>query len=312
MAASDPVLRPDPGERGLASWAADDLAELLLPAWDALLELGDTVDLDGPSRLPQRTARDRCIELGSWPGSRSIAVIVDEARQATTEGSDFATFDQKGHDAALRDAWSAAPRREVLAALRRGREETAQFLASDEPATLGRRMVRSPMGPLPLTTVVCGRMYDLAVHALDLVPAGAAEPPTALLSGGLAAMTDTTGALAARLEITGQASAVTPEGGWTFSVLEGSWRTLELPAVPDRWPRLEAEAADLLDASAGRQNPAALLARRRIRVHRPARLVAFAPLVEVPGLPGGPAIAAAVRNAQAVTGLLRRIPGVPG
>jgi hypothetical protein len=312
VAAVDPALRPDGGERGLASWAADDLAALLLPAWDAFLALAEAVDLDRGSRVPGRTARDRCVELGSWPGSRSVAMIAEEARQSAPEAPDPGTFDQKGHDEALRDAWSAAPRREVLDALRRGRDETAGFLASNDRDTLGHRMVRSPIGPLPLTGVVCGRMYDLAVHALDLAPAGAVEPPAALLSGGLAAMTDITGALAARLEITGHASAVTPEGGWTFSAVDGSWRTLELPVVPDGWPRLDAEAADLLDASAGRKNPAALLARRRIRVHHPAGLVPFAPLVEVPGLPGGPALGAAVRNVQAVTGFLRRLPGVPG
>ena len=73
------------------------------------------------------------------------------------------------------------------------------------------------------------------------------------------------------------------------------------------------DAPALLDASAGRRSVPPMLARRDLRVHHMAGLLALAPIVEaVPGLPGGPALRVAVRNLRSVSRLLRRIPGVPG
>lgn len=308
-------VEPATGERGLASWEPADLAGLLLPAWDDFLDITAEVDLDAPSRLTGMSARDVCVHLGSWPGSRSLDRMREEAARDDLDAADprAGTFDQESHNEAVLDAWAGAPRAEVLAALRESRDEMAAYLSSDEPATLGHRAVRSVLGPLPLSTLVAAVGYELAVHALDLAPAGARAPSAQLTGAGLAALVDTTGALASRSAMTVWAACLAPEGGWAFSASPGSWTTLELPEVPETWPRVAGGAADLLDASAGRRPVPPMLARRELRLHHVTGLLGLAPLVEtVPGLPGGPALRMAVHNVRALSRLVRRLPGVPG
>jgi hypothetical protein len=221
------------------------------------------------------------------------------------------TFDQESHNDAVLAAQAGALRADVFAALAGSRQEVASFLASDEARVLGRRRVRSVLGPLPLSTLVGAAAYELAVHGLDLRPSGAGRPGPALLSAGLASLVDTTGALAARCELTATAACVSPQGGWSFAAMPGAWTTLELPTVPDAWAVVEGDAADLLDASAGRRAVPPMLARRDLRLHHVAGLLALAPIVEaVPGLPGGPALRAAIHNVRGLTRLLRRLPGL--
>ena len=302
-----PALAPSPGERGLASWDPADLAALVLPAWDDFISLAAAVDLDAPSRVEGWTARDLCVHLGSWPGSRSLERMRQEAADDDAAGD----FDHDAHNQAVLAAWGRAPRADVLAALGESRAEVAAFLANDDALRLGVRPVRSVLGPLPLSTLVGAGAYELAVHALDLAPAGARTPSPALLSAGLAALVDTTGALAARCDIEAGAGCISPHGGWAFGARPGHWTTLELPEVPAEWAVVEGHAADLLDASAGRRAGPPMLARRELRVHHLAGLLALAPIVEaVPGLPGGAALRMAVRNLRGVGRLLRRLPGL--
>lgn len=315
---SSPVP-PRPDERGLASWEPADLAGLVLPAWDDFIDIVAGLDLDAASRVRGWTARDICVHLGSWPGSRSLHRMREEAehgdvsREDSGRPFDSGTFDQESHNEAVLEAWSAAPRRDVLAALEAARAETSEFLASPEAATLGTRAVRSVLGPLPLSTLVGAAAFELAVHALDLRVADARAPSADLLSAGVAALVDTTGALAARAGITTVAACISPEGGWAFTASPGAWTTLELPEVAGDWPTVAGAAADLLDASAGRRSVPPMLARRELRLHHVGGLLALAPIVEnVPGLPGGSALRAAVRNVQTVNRLVRRLPGVPG
>ncbi len=64
----------------------------------------------------------------------------------------------------------------------------------------------STVGPLPALTILHAQIYELAVHSLDLLAPAAARPAGAtLLDGGLAALTDAAGALAARVGITSTA-----------------------------------------------------------------------------------------------------------
>jgi uncharacterized protein (TIGR03083 family) len=312
--AAHPV-EPSSGECGIASWEPDDLAALLLPAWDEFAEIAAEVDLDAPSRVRGWTARDVCVHLGSWPGARTLERMCAEAEADDLDLDDprAGTFDQTSHNEAVLAARAAAPRAEVVAALKESREAVAAFLSSDGVRRLGLRRVRSVLGPLPLSTLVGAGAYELAVHALDLQPAGAPEPSGAILTAGLAALVDTTGALAARCELSASAACLTPEGGWAFAATPAAWTTLELPAVPGPWPTVLGDAPALLDASSGRRSVPPMLARRDLRVHHVAGLLALAPIVEaVPGLPGGPALRVAVRNLRSVSRLLRRIPGVPG
>jgi len=310
-------IAPSDGELGLASWEPGDLAGLVQPAWDDFLGLAAELDLDGPTRLTGWTARDILVHLGSWPGSRSFLQMREEAERddAAVDWAEHraSTFDQDAHNEAVLAARGRAPRADVLAALREARAEVAAFLGSDEATALGGRPVRSVLGPLPLSTLVGAGAYELAVHALDLAPAGARAPSMTLLSAGVAALVDTTGALAARCDISAGAACLSPEGGWAFAAGPGAWTTLELPAMPQGWPAVEGRAADLLDASAGRRAVPPMLARRDLRLHHVKSLLALAPIVEaVPGLPGGAALSAGIRNVRGLSRLVRRLPGVPG
>ncbi len=318
-APSSPPLDPAPDERGLASWEPADVAGLVLPAWDEFLALAAEIDLDSPTRLDGWSARAVCVHLGSWPGSRSFRRLREEAERDDLgdepDGSDLraSTFDQDAHNDAVVAARGLAPRADLLAALRVARDDVADFLASDDAARLGRRQVRSVLGPLPLTTLMAAGAYELAVHTLDLAPAGAPPPSADLLSAGVAALVDTTGALAARCELSAVAGCVAPEGGWAFSAAPGAWSTVELPVVPGGWAVVQGRAADILDASAGRRAVPPMLARRDLRLHQVTGLLALAPIVEaVPGLPGGSALRSAVRNVRSLSRLVRRIPGLPG
>jgi hypothetical protein len=68
------------------------------------------------------------------------------------------------------------------------------------------------------------------------------------------------------------------------------------------------EAAVLLEASAGRANPVALLARRRLGLRDPGGLLALAPLVDLaPNLPGGPILRLAARSLSGAAGILTRL-----
>ena len=220
------------------------------------------------------------------------------------------------HNEAVLEARAGAPRADVLAALqrvpRRGR-------GVPRPATryvvLGTRRVRSVLGPLPLahpgrrpapTSWPCTRSTSRRPERPDAV-AGAAVG-----RAGRAGRHDR--CAGGPLRALGRAPrCLTPEGGWAFAAVPGAWTTLELPAVRRPVADRAGRAADLLDASAGRRAVPPMLARRDLRLHHVAGLLALAPIVEaVPGLPGGTALRAAVRNVRGSAGCCGGCPGVPG
>lgn len=209
-------LSPSDGEAGLASWDPADVAGLLLPAWDEFIGTAGEVDLDAPTRLTGWNARAVCVHLGSWPGSRSYQRMREEAtsdeRSTAADWADrrSATFDQDAHNEALVTSERRAPRADVVAALQEARDDIAAHFATGDAAELGTRRVRSVLGPLPLTTLIAASAYELAVHTLDLAPAGVPAPSPGLLSAGLAALVDTTGALAVRCDITASAACLSP------------------------------------------------------------------------------------------------------
>ena len=302
---------PSGGERGLASWEPADIASLVLPSWDAFQEIASTVDMYEASRVTGWTARDLCIHLGSWPGSRSLQRMIAEARDHPGAEQSSSDFDQDAHNEAIIEAHADASRDDVLLALADARSDAAAFLASPEVDELGQRLVRSVLGPLPLLTMVCAATYELAVHALDLAPAGAPRPPDAMLSAGLASLVDVTGALAARCSISTTAGCLSPEGGWAFASNGPDWLTMDLPDVQTGWSVVDGRADALLDASAGRRSVPGLLARREMRLHHVSGLLALAPIVEaVPGLPGASALGGAARHLLGAGRLLRRLPGM--
>jgi Mycothiol maleylpyruvate isomerase N-terminal domain len=312
-AAGDRSVTPSAGERGLASWEPDDIASLVLPSWDAFQEIAAGVDLFEGTRVAGWTARDVCIHLGSWPGSRSLHRMMAEARDNAGDPESGSDFDQDAHNEAIIEAHGGASRDDVLLALAEARADAATFLASPEVREIGQRVIRSLLGPLPLLTMVCAATYELAVHALDLAPAGAPRPPDPMLSAGLASLVDVTGALAARCSISVTAGCLAPEGGWAFASKGHDWLTMDLPDMQTGWSVVDGRADALLDASAGRRSVPSLLARREMRLHHVSGLLTLAPIVEaVPGLPGSSALGGAARHLLGAGRLLRRLPGLPG
>ena len=282
-----------------------EVAALLEPAWAWLERTAEQIDLDAPTRLPGWSARQVLVHLGSWddgdrddsgdPGDRVAARVAearsDSVRQAEDPGARNARLVASHHDAS---------RDEVVAALRRARHDTSRFLLGEDVATTGARPVSSVVGELPLTGLFVARAYELAVHGLDLAPAGLPGPDKAVLVAGLAALTDVTGALLARAAIAATFAVVTPVAGWVVGVNGADWTTSRIErgrsARSLGWPGIEGTAEDVLDASAGRAPAAQLLLTRRLRPYDVPGLLQLLPAIEgAPGLPGGAGVRAAAR-----------------
>jgi hypothetical protein len=188
----------------------------------------------------------------------------------------------------------------------------------------------SPLGPLPVLTLLHAVPYRLAVAALDLEPCGA-RPTDELLELGVAALVDTTGALAAREGVTGSITAVMPASTWGFGADAGAWLCVRLPVdgatadgpgpgegarradAPEAGPSVQAHARVIVDVTAGRTtNLAALWRDRALVTHDVPGLLRLAPVLEqVPGIPGGAALRAAARYLGGLGQLLGRLPGLP-
>jgi uncharacterized protein (TIGR03083 family) len=302
-------LVPAPGERGLASTERAALAERIVSGWDEFLDLSADVDLDAPSRLPRWRGRDVLVHLGAWDDHTPLHGILASARA----GGLGAHIDVDAHNDRLIAAHRAAPGPDIVAALRRARDSTAEFLRSAESDQLGLLPAQSVLGTLPVLTVLGAVTYELAIHARDLAPCGAPPPSTELLHSGLAALVDVTGALAARHRLDASIAASTPTGGWAFAAEHGDWTTRELEPDADvrHWPGLESQAATLLDASAGRIHVPPLLVRRELKTHNVPGLLKLVPIVdEVPNLPGGPVLRTAAHYVGGVGRVLGRLPRV--
>src|SRR3712207_2789868 len=204
--------------RGMADAGRDTVGPMVLGAWDAFLEQAADVDLERPTRLPAWRAHEVCVHLGCWDDHAALSDLVVSARA----GGVGTLPDVDATNARVTAAHRDASREEVLAGLRRNREATARYLA-EEPVELDTAPAVAVVGRLPLLSVVLGQAYELAVHGLDLVPCGAAPPPSSVLQSGLAALADVTGALAAREGVDGGATLANPEGGWTFAADDRGW-----------------------------------------------------------------------------------------
>jgi hypothetical protein len=270
----------------------DVVGPLVLEAWDAFLTVAESADLDAPSRLPGWRGHEVCVHLGTWPEHDPLASVVADARAGV--GHRPASADEV-NDLLVRTHRDAS-RNEVLAALRLARDNAADYFAAADPA-LDTLPTASVLGPLPVLGVMLAGTYELAVHALDLVPAGAPPPPESLLLTGLGALADVTGALAARMRVHAGAALHAPSGGWAFEAAEHGWTVQRLGPQRPRGAAVEADAALLLDFSAGRVNPLTAITRGHLRVHDLTGLMRLAPIVEsVPDLPGGPVLRVTART----------------
>jgi uncharacterized protein (TIGR03083 family) len=291
-------------DHGMADAGRDVVGAMVLGAWDAFLDQAAAVDLGRATRLPGWRAQEVCVHLGAWPDRAALAGLVADARAGGTGEPADPDASNARVTAAHRDADRAA----VLSALRAAREATERYLA-DEPVELDTAPTVSTVGRLPMLSVVLGQAYELAVHGLDLVSAGAPAPPAAVLQSGIAALADVTGALAAAQGITAGAALATPDGGWAFAAADAAgWTVRRLAAGEVPGTAVEAPADLLLDAASGRVNPVVALARRRLRVHELTGLMQLAPIVQsAPGIPGGPILQLAARTLGTTGGLLGRL-----
>jgi uncharacterized protein (TIGR03083 family) len=287
----------------MADAGRDEVAGMVLGAWDAFLRQAESVDLDRSSRLDGWRAHEICVHLGCWDDHTALADLIASARA----GGAGTAPDVDAVNARVIAAHRDATREEVLAALQRNRDATADYLAK-EPAELDTAPAVSVVGRIPLLSVVLGQAYELAVHGLDLVSCGAAPPPPEVLQSGLAALADVTGGLAASMSITGGVTLATPEGGWAFASGAEGWTVRRVAAGTVTGPAVEASADLLLEAASGRINPVPAVARRKLKVHDVGGLLQLAPIVQaVPGIPGGPILQLAARTVGGAGGVLGRL-----
>jgi uncharacterized protein (TIGR03083 family) len=292
---------------GLAGSGRQDIAALVVPAWDDFLEIVESVDLAAPTRLKGWRAQEVAVHLGVWPGYRALDLLLESARSGAQRSPDV-----DSSNARVTTEHAGASRAEVIRALKKHRDDIRRFGDAPADPALDLAPTASLVGTLPLLTVILGEAYELAVHGLDLAAAGGIEPSQRLLSTGIAALADVTGALAASVGIEGRVTLQVPEGGWAFTTTGDGWTTTRAHGAGRRptGPAVSGPAALVLDASAGRANPVVQLARRRLLVHDLPGLLRLAPLLEVaPNIPGGPMLALAARTLSGATSFLgRRMP----
>lgn len=305
------MLGPDlfRGSCGLAVTDPAEVGRAVIASWDAFLEVASEADLDRPSRLPGWSGRETCIHMGSWDDRVVLTGILEAARAGGGGHTPSASEVDQDNDklvAAHRDATVD----DVLEALQDSRDLLAAWLATSEPAELARARVRSSVGELPVLSLLHAGCYELAVHALDLAPCGAPPPPKELLSRGLGALIDVTGALSARSGIDITVTAQSSSGGWAFTSDAEGWTTQPVPAGDFAGVGVRGTVPDLLDASAGRVALPLLLLQRRLQVQQLPSFMRLAPLVsEVPGLPGGAALRTGLTGLSAVTGGVGKLLG---
>jgi uncharacterized protein (TIGR03083 family) len=294
--------------QGLIELGRADIRKSVLAGWDAFLEVAEGADLEQKSRLPGWRGAEIAIHLGSWPDHNAIEGLIASARG----GGNEKPVDVDEVNAEVTEKHRDASREEIFDALRRNRDEVADYLSDDSYAEVDREMTVSTVGKLPLLTVVHATLYELAVHALDLVSCGAPQPPDELLLNGISSLADVTGALAGQLNITGGAILSTPAGGWHFDAKDGGWTvtSTEPGESKGKTPVVEAALTTLLDASSGRANPVSLLTRRKLKVHHMTGLMSLTPIVETaPGIPGGPVLRLAARTVGGAGGVVGKLRG---
>lgn len=222
---------------GLATDPLPVQRERILAAWDGFLAAVAGADLGAPSRLPGWTRHDVAVHIGDWESATTLDRLVAQARSGTL----VPPWDPDAVNARVVAAHRDASRADVLAALQRSRDGVAAWFESSGPASLGRVMVRSVVGPLPLLTVVNAGAYELAVHALDLGAAAAApDRPAGPVSGPDRAAGPVSGSGRAAGPVSGPDQPAGPVSGLDRPA--GPARSAE--SGPDRGASLDA----LLDA----------------------------------------------------------------
>lgn len=279
--------------QGLIDDASYDIAGVVLESWDAFLGLVDDADFSASTRLKGWDVREVALHLGTWDGESALSLVIQSLRSGDTAES----FDPDAFNTAVLAAHRVASDDDVRAALAESRSAVAELLASDDGQQRGGDLVSSQLGPMPLLTVVHAGCYELAVHALDVAEAIDGTCPPELLRHGIAAMTDSTGCLAAREGIEATIGINAKEAPWSFTAhADGGWSTARIEGSA-HGPRISGSAEDLLEASAGRADPVRLVTLRHLKVKHIGGLLALTPIIDqVPGLPGGRGLKVAAKS----------------
>jgi hypothetical protein len=297
-----PGLDPSPHDHGLASGDPDALAGAIVRGWELFEESLGTADLDLPSRKAGWLGREIVAKVGEWEFGRRLEHMLAEAHDGD---ADF--YDADALDEQVRAGVADLPEDDILAAVATARQTTAEWLASDGPQTWGLVHTSSPLGPLPVLTVMNAMTYQLAIASIDLEPCGV-QPPDELMHIGLMALVDTTGALAARKHVTGSFTAVTPDLIVGAAARGGHWRTAVLDTDPHVGPGVVAPARTVLDVTSGRANVAHLYRSGALHVRDLTGLLRLAPVLDgVPGIPPLGAVGRALSVVDAVGGLFGRL-----
>lgn len=265
--------------KGFLSSDPAGLAQRTIRAWELFGEAVAAADLDGRTRSSRRNARQMITALGTWPDSRGIPQLIADAHAGATTMEPF-----KRASARLADSHAGAGDDAVRSSVTLSLDQTRDWLESDDLLHTGLLPTPSPLGLLPMGTVVHAAAYQLAVTARDLIPAGA-EPLPELDDIGLVALLDAAGAVAARTGLVARASAVGRRGAVSCDIIDGGW-TSALTDEP-QFPAVIGPEELLVDLAGGRADFAALTRQLRFRDAR--GLLALSPVVDaVPDLPGGP------------------------
>lgn len=280
MTLPPPGLTPQPGERGRAS---DDVEAILadtVAAWDDLLASVAEVDMAAVGRKDGRTAARTLVVLGSWPEGRSFPAIRADALARVTEAEPLDDIEDR-----IVAAHACDPASDLLAALRRARDEVAEWATSPRAVEEALLPVGGPLGVVPLGTLVSATAYQCAVAARDLSPAGVIAP-VALTRAGLAALIDTVGAVAAQQRAAVALTAITPQVVIGVGARDGDWCTRRvLDTEPG--PAVTCDAGLLLDIASSRASAPAAYARGDLRARDLGGLFALVQvLARAPGLPG--------------------------
>ena len=277
-------------------WLSADpagLAQRTTRAWELFTAVVNSVDLAGPTRSAHRSARDLVIGLGSWPDSRGIPELSADAHAGNTAAEPL-----KATAARLAASHAEATDSEVRSSVARSLDQTRDWLVSGDLTETGLLATASPLGPLPMGTVVHAAVYQLAITARDLLPAGAAPQPE-LDELGLVALLDATGAVAARTGLVASAAAVGRRVAVAIEVFDGGW-TCTLGDNSSS-PAVLAPEELLLDLAGGRADFTAMS--REIRFRDARGLLALSPVVDaIPDLPGGPMLRRTATLARLVGG----------
>jgi len=277
-------IAPVAGDRGRISADLEGTLQATLDAWDDLIGSLGSFDLRDPSRKSGRSAGRILVVLGSWPEGRPLPAIRADALAGITTAEPLRDIEARVIEAHEYDPG-------IIDALRRAREDIAEWADSADLHTESLLPVGGALGVVPLGTLVAASAYQCAVAGLDLGPCGVQATPT-LLDAGLIALIDAVGAVAA------QQHAGTPGDPIALAVRTptitvatcsagAAWRTEILKDLPVGIPSLTAPTADVLDIASGRASAFSAYADGRIQADdlggllRVARMLATAP-----GLPG--------------------------